>query len=114
MRHHVRLDAATMRASTPAITRPSTPAITRASTPAITRIGYEHPDSLITYPDAQFLSRWVVPIQMRPQGYPQGVYPLPVVSTGHHLALSSLLMMVRNFVYGTGFHHHHPSSRLTS
>ena len=56
----------------------------------------------------------MVPIQMRPQGYPQGVYPLPVVSTGHHLALSSLLMMVRNFVYDAGFHHHHPSSRLIS
>ena len=27
------------------------------------RIGYEHPDTLITYPDAWFLSRYVVPIQ---------------------------------------------------
>ena len=27
------------------------------------RIGYEHPDTLITYPDAWFLSRCVVPIQ---------------------------------------------------
>ena len=81
---------------------------------SLTRIGNEHPDSLITYPDARFLSGCAVPIQMRPQGYPQGIYPLPVVSTGHHLALSSLLMMVRNFVYDAGFHHHHPSSRLTS
>ena len=33
------------------------------------RIGYEHPDTLITYPDTWFLSRCVVPIQMR------GSYP---------------------------------------
>ena len=78
------------------------------------RIGYEHPDTLITYPDAWFLSGCAVPIRMLARCYPQGVYPLPVVSTGHHLALSSLLMMVRNFVYDAGFHHHHhPSSRLT-
>ncbi|MBS4876053.1 MAG: hypothetical protein KHZ98_09560, partial [Actinomyces sp.] len=67
-----------------------------------------------SYPDAPFLSRSVVPIQMIPQGYPQGDYPIPVVSTGPHLALSSLLMIVRNFVYDAGIHHHHPSSRLTS
>ena len=35
------------------------------------RIGYEHPDSLLTYPDAPFLSRCVVPIQMR-GSYPEG------------------------------------------
>ena len=29
------------------------------------RIGYEHPDSLITYPDAPILSRYAVPIRMR-------------------------------------------------
>ena len=33
------------------------------------RIGYEHPDTLITYPDAWFLSGCVVPIQIR------GSYP---------------------------------------
>ena len=33
------------------------------------RIGYEHPDSLLTYPDAPFLSRCAVPIQMR-RSYP--------------------------------------------
>ena len=77
------------------------------------RIGYEHPDTLITYPDAWFLSGCAVPIRMLARCYPQGGYPLPVVSTGHRLALSSLLMMVRDFIYDAGFHHHHPSSRLT-
>ena len=67
-----------------------------------------------SYPDAWFLSRSVVPIRMLARGYPQDDYPIPVVSTGPHLALSSLLMMVRDFVYDAGFHHHHPSSRLTS
>ena len=78
------------------------------------RIGDEHPDTLITYPDAWFLSGCVVPIRMLARGYPQGGHPLPVVSTGHRLALSSLPMMVRDFVYDAGFHHHPPSSRLTS
>ena len=34
------------------------------------RIGYEHPDTLITYPDAWFLSGCVVPIQIR-RSYPE-------------------------------------------
>ena len=105
-----------------------------ASTPdePTTRIGDEHPDRLRTsgylnnlsgyvapirirhsYPDTWFLSGCAIPIQMLARGYPQGGHPLPVVSTGHHLALSSLLMMVRDFVYDTGFHHRHPSSNLT-
>ena len=66
-----------------------------------------------SYPDAWFLPECAVPIRMLARCYPQGGYPLPVVSTGHRLALSSLLMMVRDFIYDAGFHHHHPSSRLT-
>ena len=77
------------------------------------RIAYDDADSLLTYPDAPFLSGCAITIQMLARDYPQGKYPLPVVSTGHRLALSSLLMMVRDFIYDAGFHHHHPSSRLT-
>ena len=84
------------------------------------RIGNEHPDSLITYPDAPFLSRCAVPIQMR-RSYPDtrmrlstGLSPVSGVSTGPRLALSSIPMMIRNSVYDKVFHYYRPAHRCTS
>jgi len=84
------------------------------------RIGYEHPDSLLTYPDAPFLSRCAVPIQMR-GSYPDAWFlsrrtgggltpPIDRLLTPPR-ALSASAQYTDNLSACTGHAHDRPRSR---